>query len=146
MPDARRRRSLPMHRIVIHVVVLVLGAAVAGSAFASGSATGVTVKLKEFKVLASGTTVKAGKVTFTVTNVGKINHEMVVMKSNLPPGKLPVNANHRVPEKGVVGEAGDIHPGQTKKVTLTLPAGRYVLLCNIAGHYVAGQYSGFVTK
>ena len=33
------------------------------------------------------------------------------------------NANHRVPEKGVVGEAGDVHPGQTKKVTLTLPAG-----------------------
>jgi uncharacterized cupredoxin-like copper-binding protein len=145
MPDALRR-SLPMHRIVIQVVVLVLGAAVAGSASASGSATGVTVKLKEFKILPSATTVKAGKVAFTVTNVGKINHEMVVMKSNLPPGKLPVNAHHRVPEKGVVGEAGDIHPGQTKKVTLSLPPGKYVLLCNIAGHYAAGQRSGFVTK
>ncbi len=46
-----------------------------------------------------------------------------------------------------VGEAPDVHPGQTKKVTLTLKPGAYQLLCNIAGHYKAGQYTGFtVTK
>ena len=135
-----------MRRIVVLLAFLVVGAAAAGPAFAGASATGVTVKLKEFKMITSAKTAAAGKVTFTVRNVGKINHEMVVMKTSLPPGKLPVNTNHRVPEKGVVGEAGDVHPGQTKKVTLTLPAGKYVLLCNIAGHYKAGQYSGFVTK
>ena len=135
-----------MRRIIVLLAVLVVGAAVVGPASAGVSATGVTVKLKEFKLITSAKTAVAGKVTFTVTNIGKINHEMVVMKSSLPPGKLPVNAKHRVPEKGVVGEAGDVHPGQTKKVTLTLPAGRYVLLCNLAGHYKAGQYAGFVTR
>ena len=81
-----------------------------------------------------------------VKNVGKLEHEMVVMKTNIPAGKLPVNAKGRVPEKGVVGEAGDIKPGQTKKVTLTLKPGKYVLLCNLAGHYKAGQYAAFNVK
>jgi uncharacterized cupredoxin-like copper-binding protein len=45
-----------------------------------------------------------------------------------------------------LGEAGDIKPGQTKKVTLTLKPGKYVLLCNLAGHYKAGQYAAFTVK
>ena len=135
-----------MRRLVSLLIVFVAGAALAGTASAGTSTTRVTVKLKEFAILASAKAASSGKVTFRVTNIGRINHEMVVMKSSLPPSKLPVNANHRVVEKGVVGEAGDVHPGQTKTVTLTLPAGRYVLLCNIAGHYKAGQYSGFVTR
>ena len=135
-----------MRRLVTSFVCFAALAALAGSASGSPSRTTVTVRLKEFAVLASAKAAPSGKVTFKVTNVGKINHEMVVMKTSLPPSKLPVNANHRVVETGVVGEAGDVHPGQTKTVTLTLPAGRYVLLCNIAGHYKAGQYSGFVTR
>ena len=131
-----------MGRFVSLLVVFVAGAALAGTASAGTSTTRVTVKLKEFAILASATAAPSGKVTFRVTNIGRINHEMVVMKSSLPSSKLPVNANHRVVETGVVGEAGDVHPGQTKTVTLRLPAGRYVLLCNIAGHYKAGQYSG----
>lgn len=135
-----------MRRFPSLLVVFVVGAALAGPAPASTSTTRVTVKLKEFAILTSAKTAPSGKVTFRVTNIGRINHEMVVMKSSLPPSKLPVNANHRVVESGVVGEAGDVHPGQTKTVTLTLPVGRYVLLCNIAGHYKAGQRSGFVTR
>jgi uncharacterized cupredoxin-like copper-binding protein len=131
--------------IMLAVVVASCAVGASGVSGATG-ATGLTVKLKEFKVLPATKVTKAGKVTFVVTNIGKLEHELVVMKTNVPPGKLPVNANGRVPEKGVVGEAGDIKPGQTKKVTLALKAGKYVLLCNLAGHYKAGQYAGFTVK
>jgi uncharacterized cupredoxin-like copper-binding protein len=135
-----------MRRVALAVAVLVLGSLGAVTALAETSATTVNVKLKEFVIAPSVRQAASGKVTFVVKNVGKINHEMVVMKTNVPPGKLPQNASHRVPEKGVVGEVGDVHPGQTKKATITLKPGKYVLLCNIAGHYKAGQYSGFVVR
>jgi uncharacterized cupredoxin-like copper-binding protein len=130
---------------VLSLAVVVGTIGVMGAA-AQTSAPTVAVKLKEFALVPAPKTVSSGKVTFVVKNVGKINHEMVIMKTALPPGKLPQNAKHRVPEKGVVGEVGDVHPGQTKRATITLKPGRYVLLCNIAGHYNAGQYSGFVVK
>jgi uncharacterized cupredoxin-like copper-binding protein len=125
---------------------LVLAAITAVAATAGSSAATVGVRLKEFSLTPAPKTVAAGKVTFVVRNVGKINHEMVVVKTNVPAGKLPVNANHRVPEKGVAGEVGDVHPGETKRATITLKPGKYVLLCNISGHYKAGQYSGFVVR
>jgi uncharacterized cupredoxin-like copper-binding protein len=131
---------------VILMSILAFGAVGVVGASAATSATGVTVKLKEFTLTPAVKTTKSGKVTFVVTNLGKLEHEMVVMKTNVPPGKLPLNAKNRVPEKSIVGEAGDIEPGQTKKLTLTLKSGKYVLLCNLAGHYKAGQYAGLTVK
>lgn len=113
---------------------------------ALGAGATTTVQLKEFKLTPKPAIAKAGKVTFVVKNAGKLEHEMVVLKTNTPAGKLVVNAKSRVSEKGSVGEAGDIKPGQTKKLTLTLKPGKYVLLCNLAGHYKAGQYAGFTVK
>jgi uncharacterized cupredoxin-like copper-binding protein len=128
------------------VTIALAAAVVPAAATAGSSATTVGVRLKEFSMRPAPKTVAAGKITFVVKNVGKINHEMVIVKTNVPPGKLPVNANHRVSEKGSVGEVGDVHPGQTKRATIALKPGRYVLLCNLAGHYKAGQYSGFVVE
>ena len=33
--------------------------------------------------------------------------------------------------------------GQTRRLALTLNAGRYVLICNVPGHYKAGMFVGF---
>ena len=89
-----------MRKAIALAVVVASGVVGVSGVSAASSATGLTVKLKEFKVLPATKVTKAGKVTFVVTNIGKINHELVVMKTNVPPGKLPVNANHRVAEKG----------------------------------------------
>jgi uncharacterized cupredoxin-like copper-binding protein len=128
------------------VLASLLAAAVTATSALGAAGTSVNVKLKEFEVIPTLKAVKAGKVTFTVTNIGKREHELVVMKTTVAPGKLPLNAKNRVSEKGVVGEAGDVKPGMTKKLTLRLSAGKYQLLCNLPGHYKAGQFVGFTVR
>ena len=136
-----------MPRIIALVTVAVVAAVgTLTAAAATGSHTPVLVKLKEFTLTPSLKADKAGKVTFIVKNAGKIEHEFIIMKTTVAPAKLPVNAKGRVPEKGVVGEIGDIAAGQTKKKAFTLAPGKYVLLCNLVGHYRAGQYAGFAVR
>ena len=122
-------------------VLAVLG--VAGSAQAA--APKVKVTLNEFKVIPKPKSVKPGKVTFTAKNAGKLGHELVVVKTNVAPGKLKVKGSKAV-EKGRVGKVQNIQPGKSKKLTLKLKKGKYVLLCNVPGHYQAGQRIGFVVK
>jgi uncharacterized cupredoxin-like copper-binding protein len=127
-------------------VIAVVSAAVAAAAQSAVAATPtVKVGLKEYKVLPSAKSVTAGKVTFSVKNVGKVNHELVVIKTNVAPGKLPVK-NAKASEKGSVGKVPELKPGKSGKVTLKLAKGKYVLLCNLPAHYQLGQYSGFTVK
>ncbi len=132
-----------MRKLMVIAVVSAAVAAVAQSAVAATPT--VKVSLKEFKVLPSAKSAPAGKVTFSVKNVGKVNHELVVIKTNVAPGKLPVK-NAKASEKGSVGGVPELKPGKSGKVTLKLAKGKYVLLCNLPAHYLAGQYTGFTVK
>lgn len=111
------------------------------AADASAAAT-VNVRLNEFKLILSTKTVKAGQVTFVVKNVGKLEHSFVVLKTTRAPGKLRQRGNVAV-EEGRVGRIAPFKPGQTRRLTLTLKPGKYVLICNMPLHYKAGQYAGF---
>lgn len=125
-------------------LLLLTGVAAIGASVALAAGT-ASITLNEFKVVPKPATAKAGKVTFTVRNTGKLEHELVVIKTNLAPGKLPLTSKGRAIERGAVGEA-EVKPGRTAKLTLTLKAGKYALICNLPGHYKAGQYAGFVVK
>jgi uncharacterized cupredoxin-like copper-binding protein len=94
--------------------------------------------------------VPAGKVSFVVANMGWRTHELVVLP--LPPGqqvgeRMP-GPGGRVDETGSLGEASatcdagageGIASGTLGWVTLTLPAGRYELVCNLRNHYANGM-------
>jgi uncharacterized cupredoxin-like copper-binding protein len=123
------------------VIVAALGAVGAAQA----ATPKVAVTLSEFKVVPKPTSVKAGKVTFSAKNSGKLEHELVVLKTNLAPDKLQVKGNKAV-ETGLVGKVVGIAPGKTKQLTLTLKKGKFVLLCNVPAHYQAGQRTGFTAK
>lgn len=114
------------------------------AADASAVAT-VNVRLNEFKVIVSTTTVKAGQVTFVVKNVGKLEHSFVVLKTTRAPGRLQQKGNVAV-ETGRIGRIAPFKPGQTRRVTLTLRPGKYVLICNVALHYKGGQYAAFTVR
>jgi uncharacterized cupredoxin-like copper-binding protein len=130
-----------MRRKLLAVVVVLAGVGAATALAVSQMGPTVAVSLKEFKVLAPKSA-KEGKVTFVVHNKGKLSHEFIIVKTNLAPGKLPIKGQ-KAKLTGVKGLIKPFKPGQTKKLTLKLSAGKYVLLCNIAGHYKFGQRTGF---
>ncbi len=154
--------------IALACCVLLAYAATARSEGNTGKGTRAKVTLAQptcnhFTVTPQPTAVKAGPVTFVVSNVGAAGHptwgqgvanpperhELVVLKTNLPPGKLPLKTELGVPYKfavevGRVAPAIAVNPGQTQTVTLNLKPGKYVLICNLFDHYVAGrQYAAF---
>ena len=87
--------------------------------------------------------IKAGKVTFDVTNWSRsVVHELLVVAVNSPTAPLPYDyAQAKVPEDQVkvLGETGDLQPNASGTVELTLDAGTYLLICNVLGHYAAGM-------
>ncbi len=89
------------------------------------------------------TSVPAGKVTFTFTNTGNRQHEMVVLKTDTPADQLTVGADNKVSEDDSVGEIGETDQGKTVVKTFDLAAGSYVLVCNIEKHYNQGMKSTF---
>jgi uncharacterized cupredoxin-like copper-binding protein len=88
-------------------------------------------------------TIKAGNVTFVVTNDAKnTSHEMILVKLKAKGERLPLDkAKHRINEKLVnsLGEISNLKPGATGQLKLNLVAGDYLLICNVKGHYEAGM-------
>ena len=104
------------------------------------------------RLRADQTSVDHGSVSFLAMNGGSVNHELVVLP--LPDGQIvgtrPIGGDGRVDEQGSLGEASSscaegagegIAPGASSWVTMTLPPGRYELVCNLPGHYAAGMYT-----
>lgn len=85
------------------------------------------------------TSVAAGSVTFTASNTGTIEHEVIVLKTDTPVDQLTVGSDHRVSEDDSVGEISEFAAGTSSSVTLDLEPGNYVLVCNIANHYEMGM-------
>jgi len=100
----------------------------------------VSVALAEWKLVPSQATVRPGRVTFVVRNDGSIVHELVVLRSDRHHHSLKVQGGKAV-ETGRLGRIPQVPSGVSRRLTLRLPAGRYVLLCNLLGHYQAGQFA-----
>jgi uncharacterized cupredoxin-like copper-binding protein len=138
------QKGIAMQRLLalLAAVIAAGGTALADQASASRTGATVQVRLVEFRVIPSTKTVRAGRVTFVVRNAGKLDHEFVVLRTNVSPGKLPV-AGGRAKEIGRQGRIPTFRPGRTRRLTLTLRRGKYILLCNLSGHYRAGQFVAF---
>jgi uncharacterized cupredoxin-like copper-binding protein len=121
------------------------GAATTGTATVARATTGpIGVVMKEFTVVPAPATTVAGKVTFNVSNKGRLKHEFVVVKTDKPADQLL--KGNEADETGNVGEIGDLPPGSAKNLSLMLKAGHYALICNVEGHYKAGQHADFTVK
>ncbi len=110
----------------------------------------VRVGMDEWTVKPSVSTVSPGLVRFEVVNQGREEHELIVLKTDLPPTSLKMRANEdKVDEDASgqnIGEIEDVEASKTKTGTFDLPAGRYVLLCNVAAHYRQGMATPFEVK
>jgi uncharacterized cupredoxin-like copper-binding protein len=126
-------------------LILVLTALAAHEAVAresGGAKATVRVTEKEFTLKPAPASAPPGPVTFVVRNAGRLDHEFVVLKTNVAPSRLPERGT-KAAEPGRVGKIPKFKPGVTKRLTLNLKAGKYVLICNVPTHYKAGQRSAF---
>ena len=126
---------------------ILLGGLAASLVLATTALAGGTTKvtMREFTLSASPKSVTAGKVTFSVRNTGDDEHALTVIRTTKAASKLPQSSG-RASEKGKVGEVEDIAAGKTKRLTVSLKKGHYVLICNIPGHYSGGMRADFTVK
>ena len=131
----------------------IAGLAIASAALAAcgggSSARTVAVTELDYHVTPSVTSVAAGKVSFKIHNGGGFTHEFVVDKyddaSDLPKDRNGEVNEDAVPASRHIGETSGIKPGTTQTLTLTLPAGKYVLFCNLTdgkiSHFARGMHA-----
>lgn len=111
------------------------------------SGTTITGTLTEYAITLSATTAPAGPVTFNVTNGGTMIHEFVILKTEVQAADLPLT-NDAVNEDDYTapGEVPETDPGKSGTVTVTLEAGHYAIICNIAGHVRQGMVVDFTVS
>ena len=93
----------------------------------------VNATLGDMWVKSDKATVKAGKVTFAVTNTGATTHGLAITPA---PAKI---TGGMLDEGSYVAKGEDLGAGASGTLTADLKPGRYELVCYLPGHYMAGQ-------
>jgi uncharacterized cupredoxin-like copper-binding protein len=116
----------------------------------------VNVVLKEWFILPDKMVVDEGRVTFKVANHGHMDHEFIIIKTEIPVHDLPVHEKGLDEKKAgkAIGEIEDLRPGEVKELTINMPRGKYVLFCNkvemedhkIISHYRHGMRVAFTVN
>jgi uncharacterized cupredoxin-like copper-binding protein len=128
------------------ILVLLATATALPSCAARG---GITVSLDEYDLTPSRRSAAPGDVTFTAQNNGAIAHQLLVLRTDRRYDRLPVEDGVvQVRSKGIdtAGEIEIVADDDAEAVSVTLTPGRYVLICNIAGHYANGMRAPFEVR
>jgi uncharacterized cupredoxin-like copper-binding protein len=99
----------------------------------------IAVHMQDYKVILSIPTVKAGTVKFGIKNEGSMEHSFELIRTDLPFDKLPTTADAKAKEDGLIKQVKSIAVGKVSVVSADLAAGKYVVICNVAGHYQLGM-------
>lgn len=84
--------------------------------------------------------VEAGLIRFNVFNEGAVIHELVIVRTDTAADALPVESGLAVEaDLDVIGEVEEVPGGESRSATFQLDAGRYLLICNVPGHYQLGM-------
>ena len=89
--------------------------------------------------------VKAGEVTFEVTNTSTdLVHETILVPAPAEGKAVPYDGQKGLIDEdaaGHLGEVSELEPGKSGALRLDLKPGRYALICNVPGHYMAGMWT-----
>ena len=101
-------------------------------------------------ISATPAVVKAGEVTFEVTNTSQdLVHETIVVPAPAEGKAVPYDGQKGLIDEdaaGHLGEVSELEPGKSGALRLDLRPGRYALICNVPGHYVAGMWTIVTVK
>ena len=106
----------------------------------------VAVHMQDYKVILSVATLKAGTVRFGVKNEGNMEHSFELIKTDLPFDQLPTTGDAKAKEDGLVKQVKSLPVGKVSVVTADLAAGKYVIICNVAGHYQLGMRAALTVQ
>lgn len=105
---------------------------------------------KEMEIQLSPVTVPAGLVEFIVSNQGQLPHEMEIIKTDLPFDQLPLKGD-RLDTKKAGQEIAEIEEdeltsGVISSLRINLTPGKYLIECNLPGHFQAGMKAQFIVQ
>ena len=113
----------------------------------------VPVVERDFRISVGGsatrTVVSTGDVRLAVHNRGPETHELLVARVGRT--RLPLRADGTTVDEDAVKPAiaatvEGREPGASEQVHLHLAPGRYILFCNMAGHYLGGMHAELVVR
>jgi uncharacterized cupredoxin-like copper-binding protein len=113
-----------------------------------GTVSNITIQMGDYFFKPKDVAVSAGKVAITAPNKGKVDHELVLLKTDVNPANLKTEKDGEVIEEAYSGpgEIPDVESGESGKTTLNLKPGTYAMICNVPGHYKAGMYGRVTVK
>jgi hypothetical protein len=108
----------------------------------------VRVSERDFSISAPKR-IAAGDVTLRVANVGPDHHELLVAR--LGSGGLPMRSDGMTVDEELLArrDLPGLEPGgrgAVRDLQLHLRPGRYVLFCNMSGHYLGGMHRVLVVR
>ena len=154
LTGARRRGRRGLRLLTLACCVLIV-TTIAGFTWGAsrGSATqpfpSITATESDFTIRLSASQASAGPISVVVRNRGPSAHELVVFRTSLPFGALPLSSDGNVtedsPKVEKVADSGtNIDPGQSRTLYAILTPGSYVFICNLPGHYRLGMHAALI--
>ena len=125
------------------VVVAVIAVVVSLIAYSPGPAGDVSVSETDYRI-SMPTTLPAGSHTVALTNNGKVDHELLLFRTDLAANALPTDKDGNVNEDspllhGALDSGAGLKAGGTQSLPVKLQPGHYVAACNLPGHYRLGM-------
>lgn len=131
------------------MVVAVTGCGSSFSAGAGGGARTVGVTEQDFEISTTTAHVPVGAVTLRIHNQGPDEHELIVPRGAGAVCRSERTALRSTRRRSRIRSLARSTPsslGGTEYLSLHLAAGRYVLFCNMEGHYMGGMHTVLVVR
>ncbi len=121
----------------------------------SGEGGDLNVTLDEWSIVTDVDTLPEGPIKFDVKNDGEREHELLIVRTDIPGADLPTKDNGSFDDDAggvdVKHDIDDIEEGDETSRSYTLDPGSYVLLCNIVedidgtqtSHFAQGMWTEF---
>jgi uncharacterized cupredoxin-like copper-binding protein len=103
---------------------------------------------RDFSIRAP-TTMASGDVVLRVHNRGPVGHELIVVRAlsaQLPMRRDGLTVDEELLQRRDLGALEPHDAPVTRDLALHLTPGRYVLFCNMAGHFIGGMHRVLVVR
>jgi uncharacterized cupredoxin-like copper-binding protein len=140
-------RLLPPVAILVGLA-FIAAALVSRAAATAPSPSVVRVVERDFHIKVTHGRLTAGTVLFRVTNRGPDEHEFIIVRADhgLPLRPDGITLDEDALEKSIAGAIEPAPAGETNVLRVSLKRGRYVVVCNMFGHYMGGMHAPLTVR